>query len=265
MKSANSRNNLKEDQKGNFQSLVRFTSGNEELATGLVLFSSLNDGELNDKALRLLHPEEIKTGGGYGSDIRRRSYIHGRIAGKMAIQQVFPEIPSAGIHIATGSSGDPVCENLSWPYGISIAHAEVWNAGLCFPLSFLMGIDVDSINEKNRPIITSVLNNHEKELCKRSGDILECLHVLWTAKEAAGKAIRLGFRVPVEWYEIDNIETVMTWPHVIRRCQFKHLSVFMALSVTIPQGILSIAFPAEKKTDQAMISLLEMKTISATH
>jgi len=33
--------------------------------------------------------------------------------------------------------------------------------------------------------------------------------------------------------------------------------VFKALSTTIPQGMLSIAFPVEKNLDQPMISLVE--------
>jgi phosphopantetheine--protein transferase-like protein len=244
-------------QRGVFQSLVRFTSGNEELAAGLAHFSSFNNKELNDKSLKLLHPEEIKTGVGYASDIRRKSYIHGRIAGKMAVSQVFPDIKSAYLQIAAGCMGKPLLQNIAWPYGISIAHDDLWNAGLCFPLSVPMGIDVETITEKNRKIIPSILSDHEKEMCSRVEDSLEFLHLLWTAKEAAGKAIGLGFRVPTEWYEIEFVETLTTEPQLIRQCRFKQLSVFTALSTTIPHGILSIAFPAENNLSQTMIRLLQ--------
>ncbi|MCX6287149.1 MAG: 4'-phosphopantetheinyl transferase superfamily protein [Bacteroidetes bacterium] len=241
-----------------FQSLIRFSSGNDELAAGLVLCPSLSNEELNVRTRMLLHQEEINTGGGYTSDIRRRSFLNGRIAGKMAINTVFPDIPSATCRIITGSIGKPVIGDLPRPYGISIAHNESWNAGLCFPLSVPMGIDVETITEKNRTIIASILSSREKDLCSSEGDPLELTHLLWTAKEAAGKAIGLGFRVPTAWYEIDFVETLKTEPQRIHQCRFKNLLVFTALSVETPGGMLSIAFPAENNLSQTMIRLLQL-------
>jgi 4'-phosphopantetheinyl transferase EntD len=175
----------------------------------------------------------------------------------MALNQVFPDINPADLKIATGCLGEPLLQNLAWPYGVSIAHDDLWNAGLCFPLSVPMGIDVETITEKNRTIIASILSAHEKDLCSHEEEPLELFHLLWTAKEAAGKAIGLGFRVPTEWYEIEFVETLRTEPQLIRQCRFKNLSVFTTLSVEIPGGILSIAFPAENNLSQTMIRLLQ--------
>jgi len=246
-----------EKPKGIFQSMIRFPLENEEMAAGFALFSPFNDKELNDKTCRLLHPDEIKTGSGYASDIRRRSFLHGRIAAKMSVNQVFPDIPPAELQIATGCFGEPLLKNLAWPYGISIAHDDLWNAGLCFPLSHPMGTDVETITEKNRAIILSILSDHEKAMCSKEEDSLEFFHLLWTAKEAAGKAIGLGFRVPQAWYEIDSVEAISTDPYLIRQCRFKQLSMFTTLSVTVGHGLLSIAFPTEKKLDQPIFRLLE--------
>ena len=240
-----------------FQSIIRFSLGNEELAVGLVLCPSLSNEELNARTRMLLNPEEINTGGGYTSDIRRRSFLNGRIAGKMAINKVFPDIPPASFRIITGSIGRPVIIDLPRPYGISITHNESWNAGLCFPLSVPMGIDIETITEKNRTIIASILSSCEKDLCNCEGDSLELTHLLWTAKEAAGKAIGLGFRVPTALYEIDFVETLRTEPQLIRQCRFKNLSVFTALSVEIRMRMLSIAFPAENNLSETMIRLLQ--------
>lgn len=241
-----------------FQSMIRFSLGNEELAASLTLCPSLSNEELNTKTLELLHPEEIKTGRGYASDVRRRSFLSGRIAGKMAMYQLFPDIPSAACRIMTGSIGRPVLYDFPQHYGISIAHNESWNAGICFPLSVPMGVDVETITEKNRTIIPSILSSREKDLCSSEGDSLELIHLLWTAKEAAGKAIGLGFRVPTAWYEIEFIDTLRTIPQLIHQCRFKNLSVFTALSVEIHGGMLSIVFPAENNLSQTMISLLHL-------
>ncbi len=240
-----------------FQSMIRFSLGNEELAVGLTLCLSLSKEDLNTKTRMLLHPEEINTGDSYASDIHRRSFLNGRITGKMAINKVFPEIPSVACRIITGSIGRPIIVDLPRHYGISIAHDESWNAGLCFPLSIPMGIDVETISEKNRAIILHILSPREKDLCSSEGDSLEISHLLWTAKEAAGKAIGLGFRVPAEWYEIESVETLRTEPQLIRQCCFKNLSIITTLSVEIPGGMLSIAFPAENNLSKTMIRLLQ--------
>jgi 4'-phosphopantetheinyl transferase EntD len=246
-----------EKQGGIFQSLTSFSSGDEMLTVGLSLFSSLSYEELVCKTGQLLQPGVINTGNGYASEIRRRSFLQGRIAGKMAVNIIFPDVHTAGLQIETGILGAPVLKNLSCPVGISIAHDDIWNAGVCFPLSIQMGIDVETIREKNRTVIPSVLTGKEKELCSAEDDPLKFLHLLWTAKEAVGKAIGLGFRAPVGWYEIDLVETIRPYLQLIYRCRFKELTVFTALSVKIPGGMLSIAFPAENNLEQPMTRLLE--------
>jgi 4'-phosphopantetheinyl transferase EntD len=240
-----------------FQSIVRFSLENEEIAVGLALCPSFSNEDLFTTARLLLHPEELNTAGSYASDIRRRSFLNGRIAGKMAINKVFPDISPAHCRIITGSIGRPGIGDLPQPYGISIAHNESWNAGLCFPLSVPMGIDVETITEKSQTTIASILSAHEKDLCSRESDPSAITHLLWTAKEAAGKAIGLGFRVPTTWYEIESVEILNTEPKPIRLSRFKNLSVFATLSVEIAGGMLSIAFPAENNLGQTMIRLLQ--------
>lgn len=240
-----------------FQSSTRFSIGNEAFSSGLVFFPSFGDEQLQIKSIEQLHPDEIRMGKDFAADIRRRSFLHGRIAGKLAVNQLFPEVPSARLQISTGILGEPYFNNFIYPYGVSIAHDDHWAAALCFPLCVPMGIDMESMNEKNSTIIPSILSDQEKEICTRAENSLEFMHILWTAKEAAGKAIGLGFRVPTEWYEIDMVETICQTPYTVRSCRFKQLSVYTTFSVTLPQGILTIAFPAQQNLEQAMIRLLQ--------
>ena len=246
-----------ENKKGIFQSSARFSSGSEDWAIGLSLFTSLSHGELNTKTSGLLHQQEIKTGISHTSDVRRKTFLQGRITAKMAVNQIFPHICPYDLQIETGCFGKPYIKNLAEPYGISITHDDLWNAGLCFPLSFPMGIDVETIYEKNREIIPSIFSGDEKEICKREADSLAFFHLLWTAKEAAGKAIGLGFRVPEAWYEIDAVETISIDLGSMHQSRLKQLSLFSTVSAAIHQGILTIAFPADNNLEKIMVNLLE--------
>ena len=243
-------------------SIVRFSSANEELGAGLAVFPSLTEEELDRNVSLFLHPDEIRSGLSFASDIRRRSFLQGRIAVKMAMKTIFPDIISSETASGNSSLGEPFLKSLAMPYGISLAHSETWNAGLCFPFSVPMGIDIETISQKNGPVISSVLSNHEKELCKQEPDPLWFLHLLWTVKEALGKAIRLGFRAPVEWYETESTQTLIAGNQLLRLCRFKHLSMFTTITLNLPRGILSIAFPAEKNLEQAMIRLAGLQPIS---
>lgn len=234
---------------GVYQALAGITFNDELLKAGLAICSSVSDPEPGDKEFNLLHPEEIMTGHVFPSRVRQRNFLQGRIAAKLAMNLVFPEIPAASVHIITGSFGEPLFKNLAHPYGISITHGESWSAGLCFPLSVPMGIDMESISEKNGSIIQSILNDQERKMCGLEANDQEMLHLLWTAKEAAGKAIRLGFRVPHTWYEVASFETIRQGRCKILLSRFTHLTMFTVLSVIMPDAVLSIAFPAEMKCD----------------
>ena len=231
------------------------------ISAGLSLFRRLSEEELGERAGKLLHPAEIGAAGAYRSLIRRQAYLHGRIAAKEAIGKVLKDTDPVSLEIINGSFGEPIIKNLSEPYGISIAHGEDWNAGLCFPLVMPMGIDAETVSEKNSAIIPAVLSTREKAVCGQKPDPLLSLHILWTLKEAAGKAIRLGFRVPHEWYETEAVEALLHEGTIMYSCSFKHLNLFAGLSVCIPGGVVSLVFPAGKGIDSSIHGLLnEIKT-----
>ena len=231
------------------------------ISAGLSLCCTLSEDALSERARVLLNPCEIQTAGAYRSLIRRQSYLHGRIAAKTAIGKVFPGTDPVSLEIINGSFGEPIIKNLSEPYGISIAHGEDWNAGLCFPLVLPMGIDAETVSEKHSSIIPAILSESEKEVCGHEPDPLLFLHILWTLKEAAGKAIRLGFRAPHEWYETDAVEIKQHEGSMIYQCRFKQLNLFAGLSVCVPGAVVSLVFPAGKGIDQDMLRLLhEIKT-----
>ena len=229
---------------GAFLSSVSIGSEEELLFAGLAVMPLLSaDENLSYKLGDLLHPAENATALIMASEIRRASYINGRQAAKLAILRLFPELEAAAVNIETGTLGEPIATGLPGPYAVSLAHSEHHAAGLCFPSVMPMGVDIETPGAKNGETILSTLSAHEKSLLKGEQDSLDYLHVLWTAKEAVGKAIRLGFRIPLERYEISHTEILSRCDRTCYLCHFTRLAGFASVSRHWNGAILTVAFP----------------------
>ncbi len=254
----------------------------EDLLAGLVVIPILTSGGRPRLTDQLLHPAELAKAAAFTSEVRRRSYESGRVAVKLAIRQVFPGLAGPEVNITANPLGKPIAASLPGPYSVSISHSDNHGAALCFPAAFPMGIDIETPEEKNRSIISSILTpgeiallqahcngpetfkqvhstvtDHETALMPAQDNSLQILHVMWTAKEAAGKATGLGFRLPVEQYEIEMIKKPED--HKIRSwiCKFKHLGEITTISLEWQGAILTIAFPSGSGFGNAFMNLFD--------
>jgi 4'-phosphopantetheinyl transferase EntD len=229
----------------------------EELLAGIAVIPVLTTEGSPHLADQLLHPAERAQAAAFRNEVRRISYLSGRVAAKLAIRQVFPGLDSAEINITANPVGKPIAESLPEQYAVSIAHSDHHGAALCFPAENPMGIDIETPEEKNRPIITSILIHSEIALVQAQCDALLILHVMWTAKEAAGKANGLAFRLPVEQYEIEMIKTLEDHKNRSWICNFKHLGKITTISREWQGAILTIAFPSGSGFGDAFMHLYE--------
>jgi phosphopantetheinyl transferase len=254
----------------------------EELLAGLAVIPVFKSGGKQHLAVQLLHPAELTKAAAFTSEVRRRSYESGRVAAKLAIRQVFPGLAGPEVNITASPLGKPTGEGLLKHYSVSISHSDNHGAALCFPAAFPMGVDIETPEEKNHSIISSILSpgeiallqtqckgpetfkqvhstvtDHETALIPAQDNSLQILHVMWTAKEAAGKATGLGFRLPVEQYEIEMIKKPED--HKIRSwiCNFKHLGEITTISLEWQGAILTIAFTSGSGFGDAFLHLFD--------
>ncbi|MEI8007279.1 MAG: 4'-phosphopantetheinyl transferase superfamily protein [Bacteroidota bacterium] len=229
---------------GSFLSSARIGIRNELQFAGMAVLPIIQGMPAGSELTGLLHPKEKEKAAAFASEIRRISFIYGRIAAKLAILKVFPEVRAQEINIVNGALGEPVVEWKGSEHPVSISHSEHHSAGLVFPPGIPMGIDIETPEEKNRSIIPSILSPDEMQLLTAANDSIEFLHLLWTAKEAAGKANGQGFRLPVEQYEIKTVTICERDGRQYFLSQFSRLAGFHALTVILDKAVLSVAFPS---------------------
>ncbi len=244
---------------GSFLSSARIGTSDELQFAGMAILPIMQGMPAGEELTELLHTEEKERAAAFASESRRTSFIYGRIAAKLAILEVFPEAVAQEINIVNGAIGEPVIE---WPgheYSVSVSHSEHHSAGLVFPTGLLMGIDIETPEEKNRSIIPSILSPDEMELVKAANNSIEFLHLLWTAKEAAGKANGFGFRLPAEKYEIETEVSVNHDGVRYFLSRFKHLNGVDAITRNLGGAVLSVAFPTGHYFQDQVIRLLSIQ------
>lgn len=170
-------------------------------------------------------------------------FAMGRYCAKRAIAQYIPEISFSKINISRGITGYPVVRsdgtnNLA----VSIAHTERSAAAVCYDEKFQIGIDIELPNVNYVNVIRTQLSNRELDILPAL-DMRdnEFCHILWTAKEALGKALKTGFTIPMELFEISSIQSEGERYHV----EFLHFPKFKAYSFYVEEYVVTVAYPSE--------------------
>jgi len=138
---------------------------------------------------------------------RRREWIGGRAAAKLALVQVLGDSSmerARDITVETGPAGEPIVvnghHNPLAPFGVSIAHAGGLAAAVAFPLARPIGLDLEPIANIDPELAGLACTPRERLLVERYEAGLartEALLRIWTAKEAAVKLTRTGLGVPL--------------------------------------------------------------------
>lgn len=143
----------------------------------------------------------------YKYEKRRIDFALGRIAAKNAIMEYTDEIEPQKILIKNGYFNQPVVS-----YGglgnvqISISHCDHIGIAVAFPEELLIGLDIEKVNGNLVDILDRQLTDKEKSLynsCEVSKE--EIATVLWCAKESISKTLKIGFTVPLDVFEINEI------------------------------------------------------------
>ncbi len=188
-------------------------------------------------------------------DSRRNQFLAGRYIAKETVRQEHPNMALGAINIVHGIWGFPlVHSDALYQTTVSIGHADCCAAALYFNSNtHPVGIDVEELTEKNSSALKNFIAEGEQELIRSANlNFSEVIHLLWSAKEAAGKALKVGFTIPEEMYTISSI----TVSNNIYSIIFEKLPMLTVAGWRYGNHVVCIAFPT-------VWCLIEMKRRTA--
>ena len=229
-----------------------------------------------------LHPTETAYYQTLKHDLRRASYLAGRIAAKMAIGAL---AAGAGSGVgerfqADGSSGagaglagsvgserriDPASIAIDfgvfqfpvvkhYPEGavqVSISHCDDLGVALAFPEEHPLGVDLERADGVNTEAIRPYVSPVESALLARHGlEESPGLTFLWTMKEGVSKVLRTGLMADLRLLEIDSVEIDADGSTYV--ATFRHLGGFKAMTRCAGPYVCSVILPGKTTPDLAV-------------
>lgn len=167
-------------------------------------------------AVNAMAPEEFlsdgekEQGAGYQFAAKRDSFLLGRLAAKRALGALLAEPDLRQIEIRAGIYGQPIVEHArAGTAEVSVSHSHGLAVALAYPAAYPMGIDLETVAAGSAATILGELQASPAELTwlVSSGldDATACL-VLWTAREALGKALKIGINSPLGILALGSIQ-----------------------------------------------------------
>jgi 4'-phosphopantetheinyl transferase EntD len=216
---------------------IHFTEGDEQCRLTMTLTKYDASILLYDS---LLSVQERKIFDKMKVVSRQIEFLAGRYIAKKAITHNHPHFIPELVSVIHGVWGFPLVQAVGLTdTGISIAHTNQHAlAVFCPNNTHPIGADIEEINEENRIAIQKFLLKSETSLLvKRSYDLTL---VLWSAKEAAGKALRVGFNVPESLLEISSIKKIGRMYHI----RFSQLLQLKAIARIWNGTSICVAYPS---------------------
>lgn len=207
--------------------------------------------------LQRLSCQELQSYLSFGSEERRRQYLLGRVAAKIALKRFIArnfweylscDFDEKDIVISNRENRSPevdvISETsmcLSKAVGISIAHSGDYAAAVAFfKKTSPWGVDIEVINPlKVRPLQRVLLDMEPVPK-----EEVEGLTVFWCLKEALGKALLCGFGRPFENFRIKECY----YENGVYSVRYEYFSDYRGKAGLVLNGsvklVAAIAFPA---------------------
>lgn len=172
---------------------------------------------------------------------RQNEFIAGRILAKNNVILINEKFTPNEINIICGVWGFPIFSTKGInDFWVSIAHSKRYAASLLSELNtHPIGIDIEEIVPENDAILSVFLSKYNQVLS------LKEKHIYWASKEAVAKALRTGFTIPQDFFEISEMKFNKTF-YIIK---FKHLQRLQVITWVKDNLVTSIAYPIELKFD----------------
>lgn len=191
-----------------------------------------------------LHVEERKYYETLTAERRQASYLMGRITAKKALLEMDPDHSFVDMNIRMGAFKDPVphfpCDR---PLQIGITHTSTMAASLAFPATHPMAIDLEDLDEKRAQTMQKHCQPAEwEEMKAQELNATLLFTILWTAKEAIAKALRIGLTSP---FSLMTVKGLKQHPENGWGGYYQHFTQYQFRSWRVADRVVSIVFPKQ--------------------
>jgi phosphopantetheinyl transferase len=187
---------------------------------------------------------------GFQFAAKREGFLLGRLAAKRALGALLGEPDLRRIEIRSGIYGQPLVQHPRAALTeVTVSHSHGLAVALAYPAAYPMGIDLESLSAISAPAILGELESSPPELAwVATGGVDEttACGVLWTAREALGKSLKIGLNSPLGILALSDIRPSGEGTWAGRYVNFPRCQ---CLSQAKDGRVLSLAMPADASLD----------------
>ena len=177
---------------------------------------------------------------------KREGFLLGRLAAKRALGALLKEPDLRRIEIRSGIYGQPLVDHpRAGSAEVTLSHSHGRAVALAYPAEYPMGIDLETLASISAPTILGELEASPAELTwLATGGVAEAAAcgVLWTAREALGKALRIGLNSPLGILALTEIQAAGEQAWASRYLNFPQCR---CQSQVMNGRVLSLAMPGD--------------------
>jgi 4'-phosphopantetheinyl transferase len=213
--------------------------GNVEQSACFAAVDSLPAGDFLDEK----EHEHLK---GFKFPAKREGFLLGRLAAKRALGALLAEEDLRRIDIHAGVYGQPLVRHpRAGGVNVTVSHSHGLAVALAFPREYPMGIDLETVSAVSAATIIGEMEASPAEftwLATGGEDEETACCVLWTAREALGKALKIGLNSPLGILALSGIRNLGAGNWLGRYQKFPRCQ---CLSQVKNGRVLSLALPTE--------------------
>ena len=184
----------------------------------LVLRHDKNEQRVCFAAVDSVPPEEFLSErekeqlGGYQFAAKKQDFLLGRLAAKSALGALLPEQDLRRIEIRAGDHGQPLVQHpQAGSAEVTVSHSHGLAVALAYSATYPMGIDLETVSAVSAGTIMGELGTSAPEqawLIAAGVDDATACCMLWTAREALGKLLKVGLDRPLGALSLTEIRAV---------------------------------------------------------
>lgn len=177
---------------------------------------------------------------------KRQGFLLGRLAAKRALGALLGESDLRQIEIRAGIYGQPLIRHpRAGSVEVTVSHSHGIAVALAYLAEYPMGIDLETVSAVSAETIIGELDASPAELTWLATGGVEkatACCVLWSAREAQGKALRIGLNSPLGILALSDIRPNGAGAWAGRYLNFPRCQ---CLSQAKDGRVLSLAMPAD--------------------